>query len=750
MKRHIIVAASLCAGLPAFAEPLQPDVRLDPIVVSASKRAQPLAETPASVNLVAMDDIAAGTALNDAGDIVELVPGVQAAVANGTQVAFQIRGIGAVDHQALTPGAAAVYVDGVLLATNVQTGGLLFDLDRIEVLKGPQGTLYGRNSSSGVISFQTVRPGEDQSRFAEASLGRFDRVDVRAAGGTTLADGIHLRLAGRALRQTSALENVQTSQAVAKGPESAGGETDRFGLRAGLLVEDIAGGELLLRGHYEEDNGTNASPRNSALQVDDFEISIGGDGVQDTDNEFYGISAAWEGEFAEWKLVSLTAIEGYNQQYGFDFDGSPAPFGNDSLNANLSYDRDYLQLSQDLSLQTEAEWGRMLFGASASYDDFSQVYTIWCGELDPATLLGTCRYVGAPGRVGPNPASGGVATTLVTEIDQDRTSLGLFARGDIDLSPRVSLIGGLRLDHETIEGSGQGEHIFDDGTVAFNNRDGAGPAIGGNEIEDTFWSGNVGLNYQFGSGLAYASITQGYKSGGFNGEVANNALHYADEGLFGAETVTAYELGYRSRPTNTLHWSVAAFFQDYDAPQARIFVNFPLPDGSTIVSNSLSNLDAATIYGVETALNWHPVDQFSLAAGLTLLDTEIDQVSDLGGNADLFDGNPLPFASDISATLSARYDWQVSAGLTGGLRIGAKYRSDFFLDAEGLSEREQAGYTTLSADASLRFEERGIEVSVFGRNLLNEDYAVSGFGFIGYNTFRSEPALWGIRARLDY
>ena len=175
-----------------------------------------------------------------------------------------------------------------------------------------------------------------------------------------------------------------------------------------------------------------------------------------------------------------------------------------------------------------------------------------------------------------------------------------------------------------------------------------------------------------------------------------------------------------------------------------------MPDGSNIVSNSLSNLDTAYSYGLESTVQWQATEQLRFNGGITLLDTEIDQSSDLAGNAALFDGNSLPFASDVSATLSADYAWQVATGYAGNLRMSAKYRSDFYLDAEGLEEREQSGYTTVSAEATLRTPLNGLELSVFGRNLLDEDYAVSGFGFIGYNTFRSNPRTLGIGATYEF
>ena len=309
---------------------------------------------------------------------------------------------------------------------------------------------------------------------------------------------------------------------------------------------------------------------------------------------------------------------------------------------------------------------------------------------------------------------------------------------------------GARWTYEDIEGSGQGVHLFDDGSRALNNRDGLGLAQGSNTIEDDRLTGNLALSYAFpGEGQAYISYANGYKSGGFNGEVQNNATHFADDGLFGAETVDAFELGYKSEPIGDIFWSTAAFYQLYDAPQARIFVNFPLPDGTSITSNSLSNLDEATSLGLEVDVTWSPSEDTYIHGGFTLLDTEIDQSSDIGGNAALFDGNPLPFASEVSIVLDAQKDFDLGANRRLILAANGKYRGDYFLDAEGLSDRMQEGFTTIDASASFHFDNHNLELGVWGRNLTDEDYAVSGFGFIGYNTFRSQPASYGIRLRWE-
>lgn len=743
-----ILAIHLSAN-PAAAAAGQPNQ--DEIAVTATRRAQRTLDVPASVSVIAGALAKDAATLNGAEDVTRYLSGVEAAVANGSQIAFQIRGIGAVDHQALTPTAAAVYADGVFLATNVQTSLLLYDLDRAEVLKGPQGTLYGRNASSGAINFLTARPAQDQRSYLRASYGRFDRIDVAGAVGASLTDRLSARLAGRYLAEDPALDNVQSDPAIARGPKAAGGERDEFGLRATLLYEFSDDASLLLRGHYEEDNGVNATPLNDSLDLGKHEISSEGDGVQASDNEFFGAALEGEAQWGRWSVYSLSAVEGYNQDYGFDFDGAPAPFGNPNLGANLHYNRDFLQASEELRARADIGRASLLIGAHGAWEDFSQDYLIWCGRLDAQTLAGTCPYVGAPGRVGPSPASPGAPMSLLTHIEQTRATAAFFTYNDIALTQRLTLTLGGRYTYERIEGEGYGVHIFDDGVTGFNNRDGLGAAIGENSIDEGRFTGNAALRYALGDNTsAYVSFANGYKSGGFNGEVQNNATHWQDEGLFAAETVNAWELGFKTNPQETFALNAALFFQDYQDPQARIFVDFPLPDGGRITSNSLSNLDKAVSYGFDGDARLSPAPGLDLTASFTWLETEIRQQSDSAGNAALFDGNPLPFAPEFSGTLAMRYEWRIADRMRAALHANAKAKTAFYLDAEGLSQRRQGAYASVDASASLYLDASGVELGLWGRNLSNEDAAVSGYGFIGYNTFRSAPRSYGLSAQVSF
>lgn len=715
------------AGAPAFAQ----QAVTDRVVVTATRQAEVVEDLPQSVVVLSGEEL---RAVDGAEDIVMRLPGVQAAISNGSQTTFQIRGVGAVDHQALTPSAAAVHVDGVFLATNVQASLLAYDLARVEVLKGPQGTIQGRNASSGSVNFMTTRPTDEFEAYADLSYGSFDRWDVQAAAGGKLTEGVSGRIAGRYLAQDAALENVG-------GPIDAGGVRDEYGLRGSLAFDLGVESELLLRAHVEADNGVNPAPLNSSLVLDDHQISVGADGVQDTDSDFHGVSAEYTTRLGDWRITSLTAAEGFRQRYGFDFDGMPVTL------ANLSYDRDYVQLSQELFGRTQWQGGRALVGLSLARDDFDQDYLIWCGVLNPVTLVGTCTYPGAPGRVGPTPASTTAAVSLLTHIEQTREMAAIYGVVDFDLGPATTLTLGGRQTFETIDGNGFGQHIFADGVRDFNNRSGVGPAVGANTIDEDHFTGMAGIKHRLSDELmAYASFGQGYKSGGFNGEVANNITHYQDEGLFGAETVDAYEVGLKG-VYDTLSFEAAVFYQDYSQPQARVFVAFPLPGGGSITSNSLSNLDAAVVQGVDLSAAWRPWEGGEITAGVVALDSEIEQAADGSANAATFDGKPLPFASDVSATLGVTQGWALG-DMRASVELFAKHQSEYFLDPEGRADRRQRPLTLVDVAARLALQ-GGTVLSVWGRNVTDEDYALSGYGFVGYDTFRSSPAMWGVSVRVE-
>ncbi len=732
----------------------------DDVIVTATKISAPVQSIGASVSVVGGDPLAT---FDGAEELTQRVAGLQAAVANGSQIAFQIRGIGAVDHQALTPTATAVYVDGVYQATNVQTSPLLFDMERAEVLKGPQGSLYGRNASAGAINFVSKRPGDEAEGYVRSEIGTFNRFNLNAAATVPVSDDLSLRLSGRYLSQDAVIDNVVTDPAVSA-PKDAGGVRDEFGLRAIAAYDVSDKTQIVFNVHYAEDNGVNASPRNegraASANLGDHEISVGPTGVRDTDNEFYGASVELTHDFGNFDLFSLTAFEGFNQDYGFDFAAVPqTPFNFFvGQTAGLKYDRNLDQFSHETRLSRKGSWYDSMVGIYLEAEDFDQEYLVFCGQLNEATLVGSCNYLAADRRVGPSPVpTGEAASTLQSLINQERKTAALFTYNTYRIAPKFDLVAGLRVSKEEIDGNGEGRHIFTDGSFGLNNTCGVtrntdrtcdlvvGPAIGKNSIDDTKVTGNLGLNFQpRENALVYASVSTGYKSGGFNGEVIDNAAHFQNAGLFRAETVTGYEFGAKLT-AGTARFNIAAFYNDYDDPQSRFFNDVTLDDGTVISLNRLSNLAAATSKGIEFDVAVKPTEKLSLRGAMALLDTDIKD-----SEFPALDGNPLPFASNASGVLGATYDFRISPTVTATADMNYKYQSEFTLGADVTGNSfVQDGYGLLDITVDFLASDQ-YEFGVWGRNLTNEDYAVSAYRFDGDTTFRGAPRTYGVSLGYKY
>ena len=174
-------------------------------------------------------------------------------------------------------------------------------------MKGPQGSLYGRNASSGAINFNSVVPGDVPAGYIAGEYGNFDRVNVTGAATLPVSDIFSLRLSGRYLSQGPVLDNVVTNDAVSA-PEEAGGVRDEFGLRAIGRLKASPATDVILNAHYAEDNGINPAPLNDSLDLGSHEISVGPNGIQDTDNEFFGGSVTVTHDFGNITLTSLSCL----------------------------------------------------------------------------------------------------------------------------------------------------------------------------------------------------------------------------------------------------------------------------------------------------------------------------------------------------------------------------------------------------------------------------------------------------------
>ncbi len=786
LTASIIALAGALSVAPASAQDVEgvqagdDAARLDTIIVTANKREQNLQDINGSVSAVTGETIDAFR-LTDGGEVANFVAGVQLTNANGSQPLFQIRGIGASDFQVTTAPAAAVYLDGVFLGTNVQGGPFMFDQERVEILKGPQGTLYGRNASAGALNFISVRPTDEFEGYVSAGYGNADRLDFEAVLNIPISDTLATRISGRFFERDALIENVPNDDRFAPGPDTAGGTRDEFGIRWQALWTPSSSTNVLFNVHYAEDNGVNPNPavvpwfqnpdpsfgvcpgrddgsikgnfNNPACVATDFEgqftqpladeftISVGPDGILPSDNEFYGGFIELNHDFGWGVLTSQTAYEGFNQFYGFDVDATL----DEAL--NLVYDRNLDQYSQEFRLAGSNEGADWLIGAYGSIENLDQFYTLQCGVFDFNTLTGSCNSLIAQALAVGAPFPPAESANNLVIWDREIVTYAFFTNNEIHLTDRLSLEIGARYTflEETYKGTGE---VVSRGGVRFlSNAGDLGSAEGKGVFEDKRITGNIGLSYDVTDDvLVYGRFAESFKGGGFDGNENPNVLPFLNP--FESETVRLFELGFKGDFTNTFRLNGALFYQEYDKPQSRIDQSLTLPDGRQVISTALGNLEEADIFGVELEAFWSPLDGLDFGGTFSYLNTEITQSTnpEVPGLDIRYDGNELAQAPGIAASVFGRYETRISDMLGASIQSTISYTGDHNLRDENPGVTEIEAYTLISARLALfTLDDNNWELSVWGNNLLDEQYFNASYQSFGTDAlFHGEPRTYGV------
>ncbi len=251
-------------------------------------------------------------------------------------------------------------------------------------------------------------------------------------------------------------------------------------------------------------------------------------------------------------------------------------------------------------------------------------------------------------------------------------------------------------------------------------------------------SGKIGLNYKPSRALLiYANVSRGSKSGGFDGDFAFTRAQLAP---FKDEKLTAYELGWKATLFDRrLFFNGSVFYYDFKDPQVRVAQVDPV---THLPFNQLRNIAAARVYGAELDADWRPAQGLDFKAGLSLNDSKIKDPAQ-----SVFDGNRLPLASPVSATLSARYQWSLAGDLRLSALVDGKYNGPFYLNPENTSYLRQHSYTLVNARLALASGDRW-EIAAWGKNLTKETYAVQAFALFGaYPVAYSPPRTYGISLR---
>ncbi len=638
---------------------------VEELVITGQFRERSPLETPASV-AVLDDETVAEAAVQHFEELSHLVPNLNWAGGASRPRYFQIRGIGERSQYEGAPNPSVGFlVDDIDFSA---LGGLatLFDVDQVEVLRGPQGTRYGANALAGLIYVRTRPPSDVFDARVNVSAGS----DGTRALGAALGGPINDQVAWRAVAHRYESNGFRDNPFL--GRDDTNGR-DEFTSRLKLRVEPADGWRVDLTGLYTDlDNGYDAFAIDNGLTT---YSDRPGEDSQQTLAAALDLRGALSGGV---ELVSITTAARSDVEFSFDAD-----WGNDEFWDPFVYDffsattRDRESLGQELRLVsapgTGLFEGRVDWVVGASVLDLRESnFTRDDGDFEGF----------------------GFASSILREYSA--TSSALFGDLDVLLADGLSLNAGLRFERRSAE-----------------YRDSAGDAFAPDENNV---GGQLALLYVFADNLTgYARLSRGYKAGGFNLGLPDEAS--TDELLFDGEYLWNYELGVNALLMDgRLALAATAFWMEREDQQVQTSTQLD-PDNPATFIFFTDNAGEGRNAGVEVTVDYAASDRLSLYAALGLLDTEIER---FGSDASL-EGRDQAHAPNYTFALGGRIDFD--GGWFARLDVTGK---DAFYFSDSHDQKSEA-YTLVNA--RIGFERERWAVYAWGRNLFDEDYAVRGFFF---------------------
>jgi iron complex outermembrane recepter protein len=684
------------------------------IIVTANKRSENLQSVSISVSAVAGDALEKGRT-TQIDELVSKVPNLQltSTVGDNTPI-FALRGVSLNDFSLNQSGPVATYYDEVYKGNFALLGIALFDLERVEVLRGPQGTLYGKNTTGGAVNLISRAPAlGETSGYLNAGYGNFNRFDVNGAVNVPMGENAALRVAGTFAKADGWFRNVLPGR-----PDLGG--VSEYGVRAALYFEPSDSVNFTLRGSTSYQN-----PRNYGIFAQPAAINRAGlENREIAANE----TSRRRARTYSLALTSISSWDKGNLNFIEDTDGQGIAL------LEIPYRDRANQIAQDLRLTSDFA-GPFNFILGAYYNR-EKVFN--------ASTFKIAQDVASGGDVDGNgvvndadcaATTAGEACQFGNSFDQIKKSFAVYTDMSFELSDVVTLKGGLRFTRDTgRQPNFIAQQIGPSGAVlGVTIPTPARPLSYG--ISNL--SGKIGVDFQVApDNLLYATYSRGFRAPSFN---AQAFFDPSELSVAQAEEVDSFELGSKNKfADRVITLNMAAFYYKYRNQQ---FINV---DPAT-AAQTLLNIPRSRIFGGEAELTARPSDAVTLRGSLGFLDAKVQQGIVSGANVA---GNKLTNAPSLTA--SAGLDvtfYDGDAGKFSGTADLA-YTSSQFFDVVNTARLEQDGYALLSG--FLRWESANgrFNASIWGKNLTNKFYFTSrvdllaGFGF-DYNHLAT-PRTYGI------
>ena len=726
LRRSTLSVLVAAASQGVLAQTTSNGFALEEVIVTAQKRAENLQDVAISAQAFGAEDIRV-LGIDSVAELIFVAPSLNAGgLGGGSQQQMGIRGI--VDYSR-NPGVdprMGVYIDEVYQGQGYSADQPLLGLQTVEILRGPQGTLFGKNTVSGAINLVTKDPTETTEGELSATYGNEGQAKLQAylSGGltSTVFGSLALTYDERDGLYNNTFLNEET------------GDYDRMSARGKLRWVPNDDWDISL--NYDYSKRESSEPIGTEASLPRFEYR-GGQPSEDR-TEFWGV--ALEANYTLDNGYQIVSISSYRDAEFFlsaDDDMAPARI------QTSTFDEFNEQVTQEIRLQSPEDqdftWlvGLYYYDSERSTDRFARFDEDLYNLLVPALA----------------PFASALSGTASVPSVLEHTSYAAFFHGDLSLTEKLSITMGVRYTEDDKSVDWQQINTPDDpATAAFLQAatglplsQAPGSLFGavnsefqGDRSENDL-APMFSVNYQVADNtLVYGRYARAAKSGGYNAEFMLNGLGNFEHDQ---ETVDSFEFGLKTTAfDDTVRLNLAAFEMQFDDYQVFQF----LTTSSGATSLELTNAGEVSVTGLETELTWVPTQNFRLLTNITVLDAVYDEFANPGGG-EAFTGNKLPYAPDLKYYVSAQYLLELGDGnLT--FDVDYTYVDDQFTDPGNLAVDAIDSYSFFGGRVAYMPASGAWELAVWGRNLGDEEFTkVNNDNFLGTpRTVWGDPRLYGV------
>ena len=700
---------------------------LEEIIVTANKRDTDQQDVAMAASAISRERLAELGAVR-LTDLTSIVPGFNFSRTSNVNTVF-IRGVGGGGRNIGFAGRTGIYLDGVYVGQPGAIDQSLVDIERVEILRGPQGTMFGRNAVSGAINVVTRAPTHVFSTGVIANAGNFERRSLSGWISGPLSEAVTAKLSAHTERRDGFVRNLFD------GSDDIG-QIDVDSLRGAVRMQPNERLQLDVSADYTQDASLRSTleANSSTLGTGTFDpfapqpFVLNENDARQREDVNYGVNATAQYSLDEHSLTSISAFRKVESTRHSDNDYGPLSL------LFTDYDDEFEQWSQELRLTSAEDHAfRYVIGVFGLREEASTFRTATAGS----DVVG--RFPVAPNAVSANAA------------DITTRSYALFAHGDLDLGQAFTLSAGMRYTYEErellfdLDGSRSG--AFNIGTLR-NFRD--------SDNESRF-TPEFSMSYRAAPDvLMYATYAEGFKSGGWNVDFLSRDQLTPAPGTndtpfaFDAERVRSYEVGVKSEwLDHRLRANVAAFLADYRDFQTNQFV--AVAGGRTVLF--LTNAAEVSTRGVELSIEARPFAALRMNVDAAYIDAKFDRFPRGGLAGSDASGNDLPYSPEFCGAFRASY--QLPFGFAGGrfAMFGQySYRSSSSSGQENSRDQEMGSYDLVSARVGWTRDDDALGIALWGENLTDELYTTNRVrDFIGTQAISfGEPRTYGVEIRASF